>query len=283
MSASPAEHDALDSYIADIEAANAGRLLTDAETEQLTLLLDAGDREAFTRLVEHNLRLVISVAKRYTGRGVPLLDLVQAGNIGLMRGVAKFDRSKGFTLSTYVTWWIRREITQCIADEGRTVRLPRKVHEKLSAMRKHQYLLMQSLKVDPSIAHLAEAMDLTPEQTEGLMSVCDDALSLEFELGDDPDDHAFSAYLVDEHADDPVAAMLTTELDEAVERLLTGFDERTQLALSLRFGFRGHYGRKLSEVGEALGVSGVMAGKIVNKALARLKTDAPHLRDYIAE
>lgn len=277
------ETDDLYNYVASIEDANGGDLLTAEQEVMLAKRKDAGDVAAFNSLVEHNLRLVINIARRYQGNGVDFLDLIQAGNIGLMRAITKFDHAKGFKVSTYATWWIRQAVQRCIANNGRLIRLPHHLHETLNALYKKQRKLIQALGRDATVDELAEALQLTQQQVIKLMLVTHDALSLDHPTAGGEDfDTAFAAFLVDETSANPMREIVEREQGCDVEQAISQLDERAQLVLAMRFGLRGHHEHKNSEIGEALGMTAQGASICASRALKKLAVDAPALREYLA-
>lgn len=268
----------IDYYLADMDDE---QLLTHEEVVELSIRKDAGDEAAFNILVERNLRLVISIARRYMGHGLALADLIQLGNIGLIRAVAKFEHERGFKISTYATWWIRQAVQRGIADEGRMIRLPVHLNDSLTKLFSRQRVLIAQLGHDPSVEQLAEAMELTVAQTEKLLAVADDALSLDAMVGEDGDT-GLAAFIVDEKAPDPVREVVTGERDSIIERVLSVLDERTQLVLCMRFGLRGHEQHKLQAIGDVIGLTHQGARKVEQKGLKALAKAAPELVEYLA-
>ncbi|MBT5753843.1 MAG: RNA polymerase sigma factor RpoD [Acidimicrobiaceae bacterium] len=239
-----------------------------------------GDR-AQQQLIQANLRLVVSIAKRYVGRGMQLLDLVQEGNLGLMRAVQKFDHSKGFKFSTYATWWIRQAISRAIADQARTIRIPVHMVETINRVRRTQRDMLQKLEREPSIEELATEVDLTPERVREILRISLDPVSLEAPVGED--DSQLGDFLADENAERPVdvaaRAMLSNDVLEALDEL----NDREKEVVRMRFGLIDGRARTLEEVGRAFGVTRERIRQIESKTLAKLRHPqrSEKLRDYL--
>ena len=239
-----------------------------------------GDR-ARQQLIQANLRLVVSIAKRYVGRGMQLLDLVQEGNLGLMRAVQKFDHSKGFKFSTYATWWIRQAISRAIADQARTIRIPVHMVETINRVRRTQRDMLQKLEREPSIEELATEVDLTPERVREILRISLDPVSLEAPVGED--DSQLGDFLADENAERPVdvaaRAMLSNDVLEALDEL----NDREKEVVRMRFGLIDGRARTLEEVGRAFGVTRERIRQIESKTLAKLRHPqrSEKLRDYL--
>jgi RNA polymerase primary sigma factor len=272
----PATQDPLKLYVRQI---GDGRLLTPAEERELARLKDEGDEDAKRRLIEGNLRLVMSITRNYVNCGVPLLDLIQEGNLGLIRAVEKFDYRMGFKLSTYATWWIRQSVTRAIADQGRTIRLPVHVVEQVRKMTRARRTLTQKLNRDPLPAEIATESGLDLKRVNELLDLVEDPVSLETPVGDG--DSMYADMLEDVHADQPetvLAELLrTTELGDALDRL----NERMRHVLELRFGLAGTKPRTLEEVGVELGVTRERVRQLESRALRELQLRAPELRLYL--
>ncbi len=270
------EVDLLRTYVRQI---GNGRLLTAQEEALLAKRKDAGDMAAKQRLVECNLRLVISIAKAYSASGVPLLDLIQEGNLGLIRAVEKFDYRKGFKLSTYATWWIRQAISRAIADQGRTIRLPVHIVDVLKKLHRVDRQLVQTLGRDPLPEEVAAQLEMPVARVIQLRQLLDDPVSLETPVGEG--DSLFSDMVEDRNADRPEIVVAETmklrELGEALEAL----QERMREVLELRYGLDGSKPCTLEEVGARLGVTRERVRQVEGRALRELELMNPGLRDYL--
>jgi len=239
-----------------------------------------GDR-ARQQLIQANLRLVVSIAKRYVGRGMQLLDLVQEGNLGLMRAVQKFDHSKGFKFSTYATWWIRQAISRAIADQARTIRIPVHMVETINRVRRTQRDMLQKLEREPTIEELAVEVDLTPERVREILRISLDPVSLEAPVGED--DSQLGDFLPDENADRPVDVAARSMLSNDVLEALDELNDREKEVVRMRFGLIDGRARTLEEVGRAFGVTRERIRQIESKTLAKLRHPqrSEKLRDYL--
>jgi RNA polymerase primary sigma factor len=256
-----------------------GRLLTTAEERELARRKDLGDEDAKRRLIESNLRLVMSITRNYTRADVPLLDLIQEGNMGLIRAVEKFDYRMGYKLSTYATWWIRQAISRALADQGRTIRLPVHVAEQMRRMMRARRTLTQKLNRDPSNEEIAVEAGLSPERVGELQEFVAHPVSLETPVGDG--ESLYADMIEDERSDSPDTVSATTargsELGEALDKL----EPRMRLVVSRRFGLDGEATQTLDELGSELGITRERVRQIEIKALRELRQSAPGLRLYL--
>jgi RNA polymerase primary sigma factor len=256
-----------------------GPLLTPQEERELARRKDAGDEAAKRRLIECNLRLVMSITRNYTKAGVPLLDLIQEGNLGLIRAVEKFDYKLGFKLSTYATWWIRQAVTRALADQGRTIRLPVHVAEQTRKVLRARRVLAQKLNRDPEIPEIAKEAGFTPERVQELLDLIEDPVSLETPVGDG--ESVYSDLIEDtksDRPDDATAKMLRSrELAFALRRL----SPRMRRVLTLRFGLDGENPQTLEQVGIGLGITRERVRQLESRALRELRQTAPSLQLYL--
>jgi RNA polymerase primary sigma factor len=273
----PTTSDPLRLYVRQI---GDGRLLTRDEERDLARRKDAGDEAAKRKLIESNLRLVMSITRNYTKAGVPLLDLIQEGNLGLIRAVEKFDYRMGFKLSTYATWWIRQSITRALADQGRTIRLPVHVAEQVRRVMRSRRVLAQKMNRDPSVAELAKESGFTEKRVQELIDLVEDPVSLETPVGDG--ESLYGDLIEDLQTERPDVTTATNLRKKELEVALARLNPRMRHVLSLRFGLSDSDPKTLEEVGAGLGITRERVRQLESRALRELRAVAPDLELYLA-
>ena len=259
-------------------------LLSNEEEKELAIAVENGDLEAKQRLAEANLRLVVSIAKRYVGRGMQFLDLIQEGNMGLMKAVDKIDYSKGFKFSTYATWWIRQAITRAIADQARTIRIPVHMVETINKLVREQRNLLQELGQDPTPEQIAERMDMTPDKVREILKIAQEPVSLETPIGEEDDSH-LGDFIEDEVIENPVDYTTRVVLREQLDEVLDTLTDREENVLRLRFGLDDGKMRTLEDVGKVFNVTRERIRQIEAKALRKLRhpSRSKQLKDFIED
>ena len=281
LAESVASGDSLRQYLREIGKTP---LLTPDEEQELARRVSEGDEDAIVRMADSNLRLVVSIAKHYRDRGLPLQDLIQEGNLGLLKAIEKFDYTRGYKFSTYATWWIRQAISRSIADNARTIRVPVHMVETINRIRRESRQLQQELGREATETELAEASGLTVEKLREVLKITPDPVSLDTPVGED-EDSPLSSFITAGTQAEPEKATEAALLKEQVRQLLSTLDERERRVLELRYGIGGDRARTLEEVGKEFGVTRERIRQIEAKALRKLRHPARSkiVSDYLQD
>ncbi len=272
----PSTSDPLKLYVRQI---GDGRLLTREEERELARRKDAGDEAAKRRLIECNLRLVMSITRNYRTAGVPLLDLIQEGNLGLIRAVEKFDYRMGYKLSTYATWWIRQAVTRALADQGRLIRLPVHVSDQVRRVMRTRRTLAQKLNREPTVAEISVEAALPEKRVHELLDIVEDAVSLETPIAGG--DSLYGDLVENEEADETDVVVAESFRAEELDAALGRIEPRLRELLERRFGLAGHNAQTLDEIGRSLGVTRERVRQLETRAFRELRATAPELAFYL--
>lgn len=257
-------------------------LLTAEKEVILAQQIENGDVHARKTLAQSNLRLVVSIAKRYMGRGLHFLDLINEGNIGLMRAIEKFDYTKGFKFSTYATWWIRQAITRAIADQAKMIRVPVHMNDTINRLKRINKELTHDMGREPTMKELAEEMDMTEEKVSEIFRIALDPISMDAKIGDE-DDSSLSDFIQDDHNPTPQQSTRNNLLDESLEKVLASLTEKEAMVIRLRYGLDDGETKTLEDVGKMFGVTRERIRQIESKALRKLRhpSRSQHLQDFL--
>jgi RNA polymerase primary sigma factor len=272
LSVPPPEHGAEDAVRVYLRSIGKRRLLTRPEEVRLAKRIEANDMAAKNSLTEANLRLVVSIAKRYTGRGLTLLDLIQEGNLGLIRAVEKFDWRRGFKFSTYATWWIRQAITRALADQSRTIRIPVHMVERMNRVARARRSLIQKNNREPSPEEIGEVVEMSADKVEEILKLGQEPVSLEAPIGGEEGDAALGEFIADTAADRPHEIVANRMRDADVQAVLKSLPWRERRVIELRFGLGDQGPMTLEDIGHEVGVTRERVRQIESKTLAMLKS-----------